>query len=292
MTAGLYCSRARLHTLVLERNIFGGQVAVTSHIENYPGFPCIAGAELARQMQECAFRFGATARIAEATSLSRQDNGRFLLQTSVGTVQAKAIIVATGGQHRLLGVPGEKEFFSQGVSYCAVCDGPFYEGAQVVVVGGGDSAIQEAIYLTQYAEKVTVVHRRQGLRASKLLEDEARRNSKIAWALGRVVTEIRGHDMVEEVLVKDVASGREEAISAEGVFIYVGMLPNTKFLQGLVALATDGFLLTGEAMRTSVPGIFAAGDVRHKEVRQIATAVGDGAQAALAAVDYVRHLEG
>jgi thioredoxin reductase (NADPH) len=268
--------------------MFGGQVALTGTIENYPGFASIPGAELAERMHEGAVRFGAVERMAEVHKVRRTDADRFALETSAGEIRAGTVIVATGCRHRTLDVPGEREFQSRGVSYCAVCDGPFYEGADVVVVGGGDSALQEAVFLTQYASSVTLVHRRHEFRASTAVQEMARRTPKLQFALGRVVEEIRGGDGVEEVVLREVSSGNKETMSAEGIFIYVGILPSTDFLRGLAPLSDDGFVPTDERMRTAVPGLFAAGDVRVKAVRQIATAVGEGVEAALAAAEFLR----
>ncbi|MCL5027077.1 MAG: thioredoxin-disulfide reductase [Chloroflexi bacterium] len=288
MAAALYTSRAKLATVIIESNVFGGQVAVTGVIENYPGFTSIPGTELAQRMHEAAMRFGAAERIAEVEAVLPGEGGRFVVRTSTGSLGARSVIVATGCRHRTLGVPGEKEFQSRGVSYCAVCDGPFYEGADVVVVGGGDSALQEAAFLSQYASSVTIVHRRQEFRASTSVQEKARHNPKLRFVLGRVVEEIRGDDGVQEVALREVGSGKVDVLPAEGVFIYVGMEPSTEFLRGALPLSGDGLIATDQRMRTVVPGLFAAGDVRAKTTRQIATAVGEGVEAALAAAEFVR----
>jgi thioredoxin reductase (NADPH) len=288
LAAALYASRAKLRTVILERQAFGGQVALTGVIENYPGYPSVAGSDLAQKMHDCSMRFGATELIADLTAIRPVPSGSFALETSVGLLEARAVIVATGSRHRELGVPGEARLRNQGVSYCAVCDGPFYEGVEIVVVGGGDSALQEAVFLTEYASKVTVVHRRHEFRASVEVQRMARNNSKVRFALGQVVQEICGQDGVENVVLREVATGQVETIPAEGIFIYVGMEPSTSFLRGLIQLNSEGFIPTDGRMRTILPGLFAAGDVREKTVRQIATACGEGVEAALAAQEYLK----
>ncbi len=288
MAAALYASRGKLSTAIIERAAFGGQVAVTGLIENYPGFASIPGTELAQRMYEGAMRFGAAEHVADVRALTADGRSGFRLQTTAGPIAARTVIVATGCSHRHLGVPGEEEFASRGVSYCAVCDGPFYEGADVVVVGGGDAALQEAAFLTEYASSVTVVHRRHEFRASTAVQEKVRGNPKMKFVLGHVVQEIRGDDGVQEVVVRDVASGQVQSLAAEGVFIYVGMEPGTVFLRDLVPLTPEGFVTTAGRMETSLPGLFAAGDVRAKPARQIAIAVGEGTEAALAAIEFVR----
>ncbi len=288
LAAGLYAGRAKLKTLILERNLLGGQVATTSMIENYPGFARIAGSELAASLAESALRFGAIPRLDEVMKVTVSGERRFSVTTITEQICATAVIVATGGSHRKLGVSGEAALLGRGVSHCAVCDGPDCEGAEVVVVGGGDSALQEALLLAEYASSVTIVHRRQGLRAGATLQERVRQNPKIRLILGWVVDEMQGRNSVERVLLREVSTGLREALPAQGVFVYVGIQPNTECLAELALPLSNGFLVTDERMRTTVPGLFAAGDVRAKAVRQIATAVGEGAEAALAAVEYVR----
>ncbi len=289
MAAALYTSRGKLSTVIVERAAFGGQVAVTGLIENYPGFPSIPGTELAERMYEGAMRFGAKEWVAEVTRVAQDGPAGFLLQTTAGDISARAVIAATGCAHRKLGAPGEEEFASRGVSYCAVCDGAFYEGCDVVVVGGGDSALQEAAFLTEYASSVTVVHRRHEFRASQAVQEKVKGNEKMRFVLGHVVQGIRGNDDgVQEILLRDVGSGSLQTVAAEGIFIYVGMEPGTGFLQGLIPITPEGFVTTDERMGTGIPGLYAAGDVRAKPARQIAIAVGEGVQAALAAGEFVR----
>lgn len=287
LTAAIYAGRARLDTVVIDHGVPGGQVATTDMVENYPGFPQgVSGAELAGLMNEQAERFGARIEMAEVEGLAREGDF-WRVDTSEGPYRARAVIVATGTRPRELGVPGEKEFRGRGISYCATCDGAFFRDKPVVVVGGGDSAVTEAEFLTRFASHVTIVHRRDQLRAARSLQERVLDNPKINVRWNAVVTSFLGEDRLQRVRLRDVKTGTESEVEAEGAFIYVGLLPNTSFLNGVVPLDEGGYLVTDEAMALPVPGLFAAGDVRRKRLRQVATAVGDGAVAAMAAEEYI-----
>ena len=287
LTAGIYASRSGLNTVILERTAPGGQAATTLAIDNYPGFPDgVDGPGLMTAMEEQAKRFGAGITLAEATSIETGP-GEFAVHTTDERLVSKTVIIATGTREKPLGVPGERELRGRGVSYCAVCDGAFFRGKRVVVVGGGDSAITEAIFLARIASRVTVVHRRDALRANKYLQDQAMSNDKIAFAWNSVVTAIEGSDRVEGIVLRDTVTGEKTPVEADGVFIYVGFSPNTEFLRGVVELDAAGYAITDNTLRTSVPGIFAAGDVRVKVLRQIVTAAADGAVAAVSAERYL-----
>jgi len=286
LAAAIYGARAALNPLVLERGVPGGQAATTEWIENYPGFEDgIGGFELMVHMQRQAEKFGAEFKNADVTGI-KKENGIFILNTSTGEIGAKTVIIATGAEPKELGVPGEREFRGRGVSYCATCDGNFFRGKTVAVVGGGDSALEEAIYLTKLVEKVYLIHRRDGFRAAKVIQERAKANPKIEFVLNTVVEEIAGERKVEKVIVKNVQTGEKSEIPVDGVFIYVGLKPNTAFLEGFLELE-NGYIKTDENMATAIPGLFAAGDVRLKDLRQVVTAVADGAQAAVAAEKYL-----
>lgn len=287
LTAGIYGARARLKTLLLERGLVGGLAATTETIENYPGFPeGVSGWDLMMKFKEQAEKLGLEIRSEEVETLSLEGTVKEI-RTSGGEYKGKAIILATGSRPKPLGVPGEADFYGQGVSYCATCDGAFFRNREVVVVGGGDSAVDEAQFLTRFANKVTVVHRRDRFRAAKVSVEKAQANPKIAFKLNAVIESINGEDGVESVEVRDVISGETSSLPAQGVFVYVGTEPNSKFLVGKLELTELGFIKVDTALRTSVPGVFAAGDVRDTPLRQVSTAVGDGAVAAMEAERYL-----
>lgn len=287
LTAGIYCGRANLSTCIIDKMGPGGQVATTDKVENYPGFPeGISGLDLSMKMEEQARRFGAEIVLAEIERI-REEDGMYTLCCTEGELRAPAVIVATGARPKELGVPGETKFKGRGVSYCATCDGAFYRGKVTAVVGGGDSAISEAIFLTRFAEKVYVIHRRDELRATKVLQDRARQNPRIEFILSSVVESINGEDRVESIEVKSLRDGGRRTLVVDGVFLYVGLIPNTEFIKHFVDLDEYGYVLTDENMRTSRLGIFAAGDVRHKSLRQVVTATADGALAAMAVEHYL-----
>lgn len=293
LTAGLYASRARLKTLLLEAMSVGGQMMTTDIVENYPGFPQgISGAELTATMEEQAKRFGLMTEIREVVGLHVTE-GRKSVNTAEGEYQAGAVIICTGTEYRKLGIPGEAEFTGRGVSYCATCDGAFFEDSKIVVVGGGDSALTEALFLTKFAGEITIIHRRDALRATKIYQERAFANPKINFLWDSVVEEIKGNQTVERVLVRNVKSGEVSEVPTEGVFMFIGIEPKTAFLQGVVELDESGYIVVDEtSLQTSVEGIFAAGDARKKLLRQVATAVGDGATAAFAVEKYLEEKGG
>lgn len=291
LTAGIYAGRAQLEPLLITGNAPGGQMALTSEIENYPGFPQgIGGQELTQLMQQQAERFGTKVQMDEATAVELSTHP-FKVVTYGGEVEAKALIIATGSSPRKLGVPGEAKFSGRGVSYCATCDGFFYRDRRVVVVGGGDSAIEEAIFLTRFATQVYVVHRRDRLRAEKVFQERAFRNEKIAFIWNSVVGEILGDGKVTGVRLQNVKTKEESTLETDGVFIYVGAIPNTAFLEGQLELDDRGYVVTDRLCHTNVPGVFAAGDVQERVLKQVATAVGSGAMAAMEAEKFIAELE-
>jgi thioredoxin reductase (NADPH) len=287
LTAAIYAGRARLKTLIIEKMVLGGQASTAFQIENYPGFPeAVAGHELAQKMADQANKLGVEVLWGGAAELKKEEQS-WSVQVDGKPVRAKAVIIATGWENAKLGVPGEAKFRGRGVSYCATCDGAFYKDKNIIVVGGGNSAIEEALFLTRFAAKVSVVHRRDELRADKILAERAKSHPKIYFFWHAVVEEIRGDKNVAEVALKDLVSGKKLIVPVDGVFIYVGSQPNTGFLKGLIKLDDHGYILTDEKMKTSAEGLFAAGDVRAKTLRQIVTAAADGAQAAESAREYI-----
>jgi len=290
LSAGLYASRAALKTVILERGMPGGQAATTDRIDNYPGFPeGISGPDLMMKMDEQSRRFGTEVQFTEVLSLVQKPEGNFALRTYDGDYTAKAVIIATGARSKPLQVPGEEEYMGRGVSYCATCDGAFFQGKTVAVVGGGDSAIQEGIFLTRFAEKVYVIHRRNELRATKVLQEKALSHPKIEFIMDSVITGIFGQDHVEAVKIRNLRSNEEKAVAVDGVFVYIGKEPSTELFRGFVDLNEQGYIITDENMQTSRHGVFAAGDVRQTPLRQVVTAVADGAVAAVSAGHYIEH---
>jgi thioredoxin reductase (NADPH) len=289
LTAGLYTSRARLKTLLIEKGFTGGQVMTTEWIENYPGFEDgISGAELSQKMEKQAVKFGLE--IAQGSVIGVSSNGRVkeVALENDTKYEAKAVILATGSNPRPLKIEGEDEFRGRGVSYCATCDGAFFRGATLVVIGGGDSAVEEGIFLTKFADKVYIVHRRDELRACKVVQERAFENPKIEFVWDSVPEKIIGDETgVTELHIKNVKTEEQSVIKTTGIFIYVGYDPNTEFLNEIVDLNDSKYILGNEDMSTSAAGIFVAGDVRKKTLKQIATAVGDGATAAMAAEKYI-----
>lgn len=290
MTAAVYTSRANLSTLMLERGVPGGQMANTEEVENYPGFDHILGPELSTKMFDHAKKFGAEYAYGDVKEVI---DGKEYKTIKAGSKEykARAIIVASGAEYKKIGVPGEQELAGRGVSYCAVCDGAFFKGRELVVIGGGDSAVEEGVYLTRFASKVTIVHRRDELRAQKILQDRAFANDKIDFIWSHTIKEINQKDgKVGSVTLVSTKDGSEQEFKTDGVFIYIGMVPLTEPFKGLGITNSNGYIETNEQMETKVPGIFAAGDVREKTLRQIVTATGDGSIAAQNAQHYVEEL--
>lgn len=291
LAAGIYAARADLETVLFEMGMPGGLAASTEIIENYPGFTDgIGGPELSMNMEAQARRFGLEVVYAGVEEI-KKENGNFLVRTEDEEYRVKAVILAAGARPRQLQVKGEKELHGRGVSYCATCDGAFFRDKKLAVIGGGDSAVEEAIFLTKFAEKVTIVHRRGELRATKYLQQKAMANEKIDFAWHSVPLEIKGEDLVKSILIKDVRTGATGELSVEGVFIYVGHSPSTELVKELVELDRTGYIVTDEEMRTRTPGLFAVGDVRKKLLRQVVTAVADGAIAAVSAEKYIEGLK-
>jgi len=287
LTAGLYAGRAQLNPVVLLGSSLGGQAATTSEVENFPGFPQgIGGAELAERLAEQAKRFGAELAFEEVTSADLQTYP-FVLRTYGPTYLAKAVIICTGTSPRKLGVPGEGQFIGRGVSFCATCDGFFYKDRTVVVVGGGDSAIEEGLYLTRFAKEVIIVHRRDQLRAGPILQQRARANDKIRFVWDTVVDEVLGEQTVTGVRVHNVKTGESSVIPTDGVFVYVGLVPNTQLFEGQLELTPEGYIITDKRQRTNIPGVYAAGDVQDPWFRQAVIAAGAGAAAAIDAERFL-----
>ncbi|MEN6331823.1 MAG: thioredoxin-disulfide reductase [Smithella sp.] len=293
-TAGLYAARAGLKTLLLEGAATVSQITITDMIENYPGIPDgINGFDLMQLFKNQALKFGLEVLSRDALSISKDRTANlWIINIGDKTLSALSIIAATGAQWRKLGVPGETEFAGKGVSYCATCDGPFYRNLNVVVVGGGDSAIQEALFLTHFAEKVSVIHRRDRLRAAGILQKRAFAEKKIEFFWNATLAEVVGNDLVAGVKIKDVVSGELKTINADGVFIFVGRIPHTDIFQNILQLDEGGYIITDDNMKTSAEGFFAAGDCRAKLFRQVVTAAGDGANAAFSAELYIGNLKG
>lgn len=293
MTAAVYASRANLDTLMIERGIPGGQMANTEDVENYPGFESILGPDLSNKMFEHAKKFGAEYAYGDIKEIRDGEDYKTVV---AGNKEYKAIsiIVATGAEYKKLGVPGENELGGRGVSYCAVCDGAFFKEKELIVVGGGDSAVEEGVYLTRFASKVTIVHRRDELRAQKILQQRAFNNEKVDFIWNHTVKEIHekdGEGKVGSVTLINTQDGTETEKETDGVFIYIGMLPLNTAVLNLGITNEEGYIVTNEQMETKIPGIFAAGDVREKELRQIVTATGDGSIAAQAAQHYVEEFK-
>ncbi len=290
MTAAVYTSRANLSTIMLERGIPGGQMANTEDVENYPGFDHILGPELSTKMFEHAKKFGAEYGYGDVKEIIDEGDVK-TIKAGSKEYKARAVIVATGAEYKKIGVPGEKELSGRGVSYCAVCDGAFFKGKELVVVGGGDSAVEEAVYLTRFASKVTVVHRRDELRAQKILQQRAFNNDKIDFIWNHTVKEINAENgKVGSVTLVSTETGEEQDFKTDGVFIYIGMLPLNASVKNLGITNEEGYVETNGEMETKVPGIFAAGDIREKTLRQIVTATGDGSLAAQNVQHYLESL--
>ena len=287
LTAGLYASRAGLSSLLMEKGIPGGQITNARVVENYPGFPDgISGGELGQYMYQQAAKYGLETASIEATRLSK--DRAYEVATPEGDIQTESIIIATGSEYKKLDVIGEERLSGRGVSYCATCDGFFFRDRQVAVVGGGDTAITDALELSQHARKVYVIHRRDQLRATKTLQEKAFSQPKIEMVWDTVVVEVVGDNMLRELLLQNVKTGRSSNLEVDGLFVAVGLKPNSQIFSHLVTVDEAGFIITDELMRTSAPGIFAAGDIRQNSFRQAITAAGDGAAAASSAFRFLR----
>ncbi len=287
LSAGLYAARARRRTILIEREVTGGQIALTSTVENYPGIEEINGFDLGQQMQRQAQKYGLETAFAEVTSIEPGDDRLHLVRTKTGDYTAKAVIFTSGAEYRKLGIAGEAEFTGKGVSYCATCDGAFFSDQVCAVIGGGDAAMDEGLFVARYASKVYVIHRRDELRASKILQERAFANDKMEFVWDTVVTEIEGSDAVERLKLKNVKTNEASEFDVSGVFIFIGLTPNSGILEGRVKMDGGGHIHVNEWMETGVPGLFAAGDVRANSARQVVTSAGDGATAAIRADHYI-----
>jgi len=296
LTAGIYTSRARISTLLIEKLGIGGQASITDRIENYPGFiEGISGPELIRNMEEQAKSFGVRTVFGEVTRVEVSGEGvikRVFVHDDPEPYQCLSIIVAAGHEQRKLGVPGETEFTGRGVSYCATCDGAFFRDRAVAVVGGGDVAVEEALFLTRFVSKVYIVHRRDRLRATKILQERAAGNDKIAFVFDSVLDEVSGQTTVNGVKIRNVKTGQTRVLAVDGVFVFIGWNPNLSFLGTVVDRSEDGYIIVDKEMMTSREGIFACGDCCKKNLRQIVAACGDGATAAFSAQHYVEMIKG
>ncbi|MEK6791361.1 MAG: thioredoxin-disulfide reductase [Deltaproteobacteria bacterium] len=289
LTAGIYAARSRCKALLIEKEMIGGQIASSDVIENYPGFPTISGAGLMELFEAHAKGAGLEIKFSEAQNITLDGNVK-VIKTPEGELRAKAVIISTGAKPKRLGVPGEKEYTGKGVSYCATCDGPFFRGRAVMVVGGGDTAIKEAVYLSKLASKVYIVHRRDRFRAEKIHEEKARGAGNVEFLTSHVLKEIKATDgLVSSAIVGDLKSTAVKDVPVEGVFVFVGINPTTDFVD--VDKDEAGFIKTNHEMQTSVPGIYAVGDCRVTPLRQVSTAVGDGAFAAHAAGEYIENFK-
>lgn len=286
LTAGLYAARARRKTLLLEKGVTGGQIALTTAVENYPGFMSVNGYDLAQSMMQQAEANGLRVEPDTVTGLDLDASMR-VVRTEGAVYRAKAVILAGGADYNHLGVPGEERLTGYGVSYCATCDAPFFKDKEVAVVGGGDSAIDEGLFVTRYASKVYVVHRRDTLRASRVLQERAFANAKMHFVWNTVVTSIEGEKEVSAARLKNVVTGEERELPVAAVFVFIGSKPNTGYLEGIVEMDGAGHVQTDLWMQTSAPGIFAAGDIRAESARQVVSSAGDGATAAIAADRYI-----
>jgi len=287
LTAGIYTSRDKLKTLIIDKGIIGGNINNAESIDNYPGFPDgVNGPELAELMHRQAEKYGLESMIAEVIAINIEGEKK-ILKTTGGDFMAKAVIIAGGSDKIKMGIPGEKEFTGRGVSYCTTCDGPFFRNKKVVVIGGGNSAIYEAMHLTKFASSISLIHRRDKLRATAILQDKALADTKIEFILNTIVKAIEGKNFVQKLLLEDVKTGKQSTLETDGVFVSIGLKPNTDYLKTLLPLDKQGHIITDEHMSTNIAGIFATGDIRSGSIRQVTTAVGDGTVAALSAKNFI-----
>ena len=291
LSAGIYASRGAISTAIVDINMFGGQPSNYLELENYPGFSVVGGYDLMEKFEEHADKFGVQKfPMQEIEKIDLKSNPKIIL-TKDTEFRAKSVIIATGAQPMKLGVPGEKEFVGRGVSYCAVCDGAFYREKTVAVVGGGNAAVEEAMYLTKFADKVYVIHRRDELRADKIVQERAFKNEKIEFIWDSVVKEILGEDLVHTAVLENVKTKEIKKLPVDGVFPYIGITPNVENISGQLEQDAGGFIMTDETMKTSIDGVYAVGDVRHTPLRQVITAASDGAIGAVYAVKYIETLK-
>ncbi len=292
LTAGIYCARAKIKTLLIEKENLGGQIALTDLVENYPGFPDgISGKELTQRMKTQAEKFGLNIMRNEAINLYMEGEKKIITLRNKENIKTLSVILTLGVKHRKLNVPGEKEFINRGVSYCATCDGPLFEGMDVAVIGGGDSAVQESLFLTKFCRRVFLVHRRDKLRAREYLQERMFSNGKIVFLPNRIVKRIEGKDFVERVILFNKEKETDEELKVNGVFIFIGMEPNTDMVRGKINLDERGYIITDEKMRTNIKGVFAAGDCRSGSTGQVAVAVGEGCIAGMEAEAYLSSIK-
>ena len=291
LSAAIYAARGAAKTAIIDISMFGGQPSNYLELENYPGFGKIGGYDMMEKFEEHAGMFDIDKYpMQEIEKIDLLSNPKIIL-TKDAEFRAKTVIIATGASPMKLNVPGEKEFVGRGVSYCAVCDGAFYKNKTVAVVGGGNAAVEEAMYLTKFADKVFVIHRRDALRADKIVQERAFKNDKIEFVWDSVVKEIKGDELVNSVVIENVKTGAVTDLSVNGVFPYIGMIPNVEYINGQLEQDKGGFIMTDETMKTSIDGVFAVGDVRHTPLRQVITAAADGAVGAVYAVKYLETLQ-
>ncbi len=283
LTAAIYAARANLNPLLISGNEFGGQIAITNEVENYPGLDSILGPDLTEKMRAQAEKFGTRFELNEVTEVDFSKGSPFYLKTYSEEYRAKSVIVATGASARRLGIPGEENFIGRGVSYCATCDGFFFRNKDVLVIGGGDSALQEGLFLTKYANQVRIVHRRDKLRAGDILKRRADSNEKIKYVMDTALEEIQGNGVVQGVIARNLKTGATETWKTDGVFVFIGHFPNTKLFEGQLAMDGQKFLIADKLMQTSVPGVFAAGEVQDPIFKQAVSSAGQGCQAAISA---------
>jgi thioredoxin reductase (NADPH) len=286
LAAGLYAARARRKTVLLEKGVIGGQISLTELVENYPGVPSINGFDLAQTMLKQAESCGLETQLVETTALE-QDGKAWLVRTAEDEYRARAVIVTVGADYNKLGVPGEERLTGRGVSYCATCDAAFFKGQHVAVVGGGDAAMDEGLFTTRHVDKISVIHRRDRLRASAILRERAFANPKMEFVWNTVVTEILGEEAVTGVRLRNRETGEDSSLDVAAVFIFIGQHPNTDFLRGLVPTDEGGHAVVNEWMETERPGLYVAGDARRNSARQVVSSAGDGATAAIAAEHYL-----
>jgi len=289
LSAGIYTARGRLTSLLIEKNIIGGLIADAELVENYPGFPeGISGYDLTRLMEQQAQKFGLETLLTEVNGIELKDDSK-VVQTTQGEFTAKAVIIAGGCERTKLDVPGEVEFTGKGVSYCATCDAFFFRDQPIAIVGGGNSAVSEALHLAKFASRVTLIHRRNELRATRILQEKAQAEPKIDFLWNKVVDAVEGEDVVKRLSLRDVTTNDKSTLEVAGIFVSIGLNPTTNYIKGTLALDEAGYIITNENMETDVPGIFAAGDIRSGSIRQTIAAAGDGAVAAIYAERFITH---